>query len=143
MLHAEARHAERHYDLVHSHYWLSGQVGWLTADRWDVPLVHSMHTMAKVKNAALAEGDTPEPAGRVIGEQQVVEAADRLVANTDAERGRAGRPLRRGPREGRRRPAGGRPGDVHRPSPAGPLPAPGWGCPRTPRCCCSSGASSP
>ncbi|ABS02378.1 D-inositol-3-phosphate glycosyltransferase [Kineococcus radiotolerans] len=86
MLHAEARHAERHYDLVHSHYWLSGQVGWLTADRWDVPLVHSMHTMAKVKNAALAEGDAPEPAGRVIGEQQVVEAADRLVANTDAER---------------------------------------------------------
>ncbi|WP_380161051.1 D-inositol-3-phosphate glycosyltransferase [Kineococcus sp. R86509] len=86
MLHAEARHAEHHYDLVHSHYWLSGQVGWLTADRWDVPLVHSMHTMAKVKNAALAEGDTPEPAGRVIGEQQVVDAADRLVANTDAER---------------------------------------------------------
>jgi D-inositol-3-phosphate glycosyltransferase len=86
MLHAEARHAEHHYDVVHSHYWLSGQVGWLTADRWDVPLVHSMHTMAKVKNAALAEGDTPEPAGRVIGEQQVVDVADRLVANTDAER---------------------------------------------------------
>jgi D-inositol-3-phosphate glycosyltransferase len=86
MLHAEARHAEHHYDLVHSHYWLSGQVGWLTADRWDVPLVHSMHTMAKVKNAALAEGDTPEPAGRVIGEQQVVDAADRIVANTDSER---------------------------------------------------------
>ncbi|WP_432562394.1 D-inositol-3-phosphate glycosyltransferase [Kineococcus sp. SYSU DK003] len=86
MLHAEARHAERHYDVVHSHYWLSGQVGWLTADRWDVPLVHSMHTMAKVKNAALADGDTPEPAGRVIGEQQVVDAADRLVANTAAER---------------------------------------------------------
>jgi D-inositol-3-phosphate glycosyltransferase len=86
MLHAEARHDEHHYDVVHSHYWLSGQVGWLTADRWDVPLVHSMHTMAKVKNAALAEGDTPEPAGRVIGEQQVVDAADRLVANTSAER---------------------------------------------------------
>ncbi|PRY11118.1 D-inositol-3-phosphate glycosyltransferase [Kineococcus rhizosphaerae] len=86
VLHAEARHAEHHYDVVHSHYWLSGQVGWLTADRWDVPLVHSMHTMAKVKNAALAEGDTPEPAGRVIGEQQVVDAADRIVANTSAER---------------------------------------------------------
>lgn len=86
VLHTGARHSEHHYDVVHSHYWLSGQVGWLTADRWDVPLVHSMHTMAKVKNAALADGDTPEPAGRVIGEQQVVDAADRIVANTAAER---------------------------------------------------------
>src|SRR5215213_2067075 len=52
------------YDLVHSHYWLSGQVGWLAADRWNVPLVHTMHTMAKVKNLHLAEGDAPEPRGR-------------------------------------------------------------------------------
>ncbi|MFB9376013.1 D-inositol-3-phosphate glycosyltransferase [Kineococcus gynurae] len=86
MLHAEARRPERHYDVVHSHYWLSGQVGWLVADRWDVPLVHSMHTMARVKNAHLAQGDTPEPDGRIIGEQQVVDAADRLVANTEEER---------------------------------------------------------
>jgi D-inositol-3-phosphate glycosyltransferase len=74
-----------HYDAVHSHYWLSGQVGALARDRWNVPLVHSMHTMAKVKNEALAEGDTPEPVSRVIGEEQVVEAADLLVANTDTE----------------------------------------------------------
>ena len=74
------------YDLVHSHYWLSGQVGWLAAERWDVPLVHSMHTMAKVKNLSLADGDTPEPVAREIGEAQVVDAADRLVANTDEER---------------------------------------------------------
>ena len=74
------------YDLVHSHYWLSGQVGWLAAERWNVPLVHSMHTMAKVKNLALADGDTPEPVARAIGEAQVVQAADRLVANTDEER---------------------------------------------------------
>ncbi|MEU1891910.1 D-inositol-3-phosphate glycosyltransferase [Streptomyces pristinaespiralis] len=74
-----------HYDLVHSHYWLSGHVGWLAAERWGVPLVHAMHTMAKVKNAALAEGDTPEPATRVIGETQIVNAADRLIANTAGE----------------------------------------------------------
>jgi D-inositol-3-phosphate glycosyltransferase len=70
---------------VHSHYWLSGQVGALARDRWGVPLVHSMHTMAKVKNDALAAGDAPEPATRILGEEQVVEAADRLVANTDLE----------------------------------------------------------
>ncbi|MFE6625468.1 D-inositol-3-phosphate glycosyltransferase [Streptomyces sp. NPDC057740] len=82
---AWADHHPGHYDLVHSHYWLSGHVGRLAAQRWGVPLVHAMHTMAKVKNASLAEGDTPEPAARVIGETQVVRAADRLIANTEKE----------------------------------------------------------
>jgi D-inositol-3-phosphate glycosyltransferase len=85
VMRTEARRPLGWYDLVHSHYWLSGQVGWLAAERWQVPLVHSMHTMARVKNHALASGDSPEPAGREIGEAQVVEAADRLVANTDDE----------------------------------------------------------
>ncbi|WP_455569046.1 D-inositol-3-phosphate glycosyltransferase [Streptomyces griseoruber] len=76
-----------HYDLVHSHYWLSGHVGRLTAERWGVPLVHAMHTMAKVKNAGLADGDTPEPAARVAGEAEVVRAAHRLIANTEKEAG--------------------------------------------------------
>ncbi|MDQ3887241.1 MAG: D-inositol-3-phosphate glycosyltransferase [Actinomycetota bacterium] len=85
VLRAEARREPGYYDVVHSHYWLSGQVGWLARDRWGVPLVHTAHTLAKVKNAALAEGDTPEPHTRVIGEQQVVAEADRLVANTAYE----------------------------------------------------------
>ena len=85
VLRAEATRDPGHYDLVHSHYWLSGQVGWLAAERWGAPLVHSMHTMAKVKNASLAEGDLPEPNSRVIGESQVVDVADRLVANTKEE----------------------------------------------------------
>ena len=85
VMRTEAARPQGWYDLVHSHYWLSGQVGWLAADRWQVPLVHTMHTMARVKNAALALGDRPEPSGREIGEAQVVEAADRLVANTSGE----------------------------------------------------------
>ncbi|MGH3695044.1 MAG: D-inositol-3-phosphate glycosyltransferase [Pseudonocardiaceae bacterium] len=85
VLRAEARREPGFYDVVHSHYWLSGQVGWLARDRWGVPLVHTAHTLAKVKNAALARGDAPEPHTRVIGEQQVVAEADRLVANTLAE----------------------------------------------------------
>jgi D-inositol-3-phosphate glycosyltransferase len=85
VLRTEAGHRRGWYDVVHSHYWLSGQVGWLAADRWGVPLVHTMHTMAKVKNAALAEGDCPEPAARIIGESQVVEASHRLIANTREE----------------------------------------------------------
>jgi D-inositol-3-phosphate glycosyltransferase len=87
VLRAEAYHPPGYYDLVHSHYWLSGQVGALARDRWGVPLVHTMHTMAKVKNAAMALGDTPEPLARLIGEEQVVAAADMMVANTEDEAG--------------------------------------------------------
>jgi D-inositol-3-phosphate glycosyltransferase len=85
VLRAEAARAPGWYDLIHSHYWLSGQVGWLAKDRWGVPLVHTAHTLAKVKNLLLAEGDTPEPMARIIGEEQVVAESDRLVANTPAE----------------------------------------------------------
>jgi D-inositol-3-phosphate glycosyltransferase len=85
VLRAEAHHEPGYYDVVHSHYWLSGQVGWLARERWGVPLVHTAHTLAKVKNATLAKGDTPEPRMRVIGEEQVVAGADRLVANTAVE----------------------------------------------------------
>jgi D-inositol-3-phosphate glycosyltransferase len=85
VLRAEAHREPGYYNVVHSHYWLSGQVGWLARDCWGVPLVHTAHTLAKVKNAALADGDVPEPHIRVIGEQQVVDEADRLVANTAAE----------------------------------------------------------
>jgi D-inositol-3-phosphate glycosyltransferase len=85
VLRAEATHEPGHYDVVHSHYWLSGQVGWLARDRWAVPLVHTAHTLAAVKNAALATGDAPEPPLRAVGEQQVVDEADRLIVNTEDE----------------------------------------------------------
>jgi D-inositol-3-phosphate glycosyltransferase len=87
VLRVEAQHEPGWYDVIHSHYWLSGQVGWLARDRWGVPLVHSSHTLGKVKNALLAEGDTPEPLARLIGEDQVVAVADRLIASTDDEAG--------------------------------------------------------
>ncbi|MFM9033879.1 MAG: D-inositol-3-phosphate glycosyltransferase [Mycobacterium sp.] len=85
VLRAEATHDPGHYDIVHSHYWLSGQVGWLARERWAVPLVHTAHTLAAVKNAALADGDSPEPPLRSVGEQQVVDEADRLIVNTESE----------------------------------------------------------
>jgi D-inositol-3-phosphate glycosyltransferase len=73
------------YDVIHSHYWLSGKVAMPAAKELGIPLVHTMHTMARVKNLNLAEGETPEPMIRVQGETQVVAAADALIANTDAE----------------------------------------------------------
>jgi D-inositol-3-phosphate glycosyltransferase len=86
VLRAEVEREPGHFDLVHSHYWLSGQVGTVARERWNVPLVHTMHTMAKVKNAMLADGDAAEPIGRIYGEQEIVRLADRLIANTVEER---------------------------------------------------------
>ena len=74
-----------YYDIIHSHYWISGQLGWMISERTGVPLVHTMHTMAKVKNQALAEGESPEPLIRALGEEQIVQNAKALIANTDAE----------------------------------------------------------
>jgi len=85
VLRTEAAYAPGRYDLVHGHYWLSGHVGAVAKERWGVPLVQSMHTLGRVKNAALAHGDAAEPARRLRGEADVVAAADRLVANTDEE----------------------------------------------------------
>jgi D-inositol-3-phosphate glycosyltransferase len=85
VLRAEAANPPGHYDLIHSHYWLSGQVGWLARERWGVPHVHTAHTLAKVKNRLIAAGDRPEPKARVIGEEQVIAESDRLVANTRFE----------------------------------------------------------
>jgi D-inositol-3-phosphate glycosyltransferase len=73
------------YDVIHSHYWLSGKVAMPAAKELGIPLVHTMHTMARVKNLNLAEGEIPEPMIRVQGETQVVAAANALIANTDAE----------------------------------------------------------
>ena len=74
-----------YYDIIHSHYWISGQLGWMISERTGTPLIHTMHTMAKVKNQALAEGDSPEPLIRALGEEQIVQNARALIANTDAE----------------------------------------------------------
>ena len=74
-----------YYSLLHSHYWISGQLGWIVSERTGIPLIHTMHTTAKVKNLNLADGEAPEPQTRAIGEEQVVKASTGLIANTDAE----------------------------------------------------------
>jgi len=76
---------KNYYSLLHSHYWISGQLGWVISEATGTPLIHTMHTTAKVKNLNLAEGEKPEPQIRSIGEEQVVKAATGLIANTDAE----------------------------------------------------------
>jgi D-inositol-3-phosphate glycosyltransferase len=73
------------YDVLHSHYWVSGWVARLARERWDSPMVHSFHTLGRVKNLSLADGDQPEPPTRLAGEERVAAAADCLVAPTPVE----------------------------------------------------------
>ncbi len=73
------------YDLVHSHYWLSGIAGLQLSRRWDVPHVAMFHTLGEVKNRArLGEHESVE---RIAGEHAIVRSADRVVCATAHERG--------------------------------------------------------
>jgi D-inositol-3-phosphate glycosyltransferase len=73
------------YDVVHSHYWQSGLAGLPLRSAWNVPLVHSQHTLALVKNRHLPPGEPPESQARIHGEQRVIREADVLIASTDDE----------------------------------------------------------
>lgn len=73
------------FDLLHSHYWMSGLAGLELAHDWGVPLVHTMHTMGKVKREHHADAD--EPDRRVQAESRLVLESRRLTANTPAEMG--------------------------------------------------------
>jgi D-inositol-3-phosphate glycosyltransferase len=77
----------RGYDIVHSHYWLSGWVGRAAKEFWGAPLVASFHTLGKVKNYSLARGERPEPEVRLESEQRVIDEADRVLAPTPSEAG--------------------------------------------------------
>jgi D-inositol-3-phosphate glycosyltransferase len=73
------------YDLVHSHYWLSGWVGSRAKRIWGVPLVTSFHTLGMVKDSAMPAPAAREPVSRVHGEQRLVRASDRILTPTAAE----------------------------------------------------------
>jgi len=73
------------YDVVHSHYWLSGVAGLALARASDAPHVLNLHTVAAMKNAALAPGDAPEPEYRLRWERDLVRASALTIAATSAE----------------------------------------------------------
>ena len=82
---ARARLEDRPYDILHSHYWLSGWVGRSAKGALGVPLVASFHTLGKVKNYSLARGEPPESSARLQGEERVIAEADRILAPTPSE----------------------------------------------------------
>ncbi len=82
---AFAAEAGIEYDLLYSHYWLSGAAACTLRERWDVPWAHTAHTLAAVKNRNLAPGDRPEPRLRELIEAEVARSADLLVVSTPPE----------------------------------------------------------
>ncbi|HLT21105.1 MAG TPA: glycosyltransferase [Thermomicrobiales bacterium] len=67
------------YDIIHTHYWLSGWVGKILKRYWDVPVVHMYHTLAHLKNQASPNG-VRESSLRLRVERELVEVVDQIVA---------------------------------------------------------------
>jgi D-inositol-3-phosphate glycosyltransferase len=74
-----------HYDLVHTHYWMSGVAGLELKKAWGVPVVHMYHTLGVMKNRVAQSPSEVEGDYRVQGERRILKEADRVVAATPAE----------------------------------------------------------
>ena len=74
------------YDLIHSHYWLSGRLGVLFAERWGVPMVSTFHTLAQLKNRVAESAAEREQAVRFDIERRTMADSDRIVALTEVDR---------------------------------------------------------
>lgn len=70
------------YDLVHSHYWLSGWAGLVVKRAVGIPLANSFHTLGRVKDASRRVGEPPEPLVRIAAEQEVIAGSDCVIAST-------------------------------------------------------------
>jgi D-inositol-3-phosphate glycosyltransferase len=73
------------YDLIHSHYWLSGLSGLWLRHQWGTPIVHMFHTLAMMKNRVARSPAEVATAVRLESEQRMLREADRIVAATQAE----------------------------------------------------------
>jgi D-inositol-3-phosphate glycosyltransferase len=81
---AFAHMESRRYDVLHSHYWLSGIAATQLAHRWDIPHVTMFHTLARLKQ--LANPSEQEPQQRLDMEQCLLQSVDRVIAATVDER---------------------------------------------------------
>lgn len=73
-----------HYDLIYSHYWLSGCVGEILQTWWNVPQMIMFHTLAASKNALGTTEDEPEL--RIETERELMGSCQRIIAPTDREK---------------------------------------------------------
>lgn len=73
------------YDLVHSHYWMSGIAAELLKESWHIPVVQMFHTLGEMKNRVAQSEAEREGAYRLEGERRVLQFADQIIAATPAE----------------------------------------------------------
>ncbi|HPC07087.1 MAG TPA: glycosyltransferase, partial [Anaerolineaceae bacterium] len=80
-----AREKDVHYDLVHSHYWMSGMAALELKQAWNVPIVQMFHTLVLMKNRVASDPSQLEGPYREQGERKVMQQVDRIIAATPAE----------------------------------------------------------
>jgi D-inositol-3-phosphate glycosyltransferase len=73
-----------HYDIIFSHYWLSGWAGRRLQQWWQVPHIIMFHTLGAVKNATGIGEDAPEL--RIVMEREAVNYCQRIIAATEREK---------------------------------------------------------
>lgn len=74
------------YDLIHSHYWMSGMAALFLKETWKIPVINMFHTLVLMKNRIAQSESEIEGAYRLDGEKEVLTKADRIIAATLAER---------------------------------------------------------
>ncbi len=80
-----ADHKKLKYDLIHSHYWMSGIAGKDLKTAWQVPMIQMFHTLGLMKQRVARIPGEAEGEYRIEGERIVLKAADRIIAATQAE----------------------------------------------------------
>jgi D-inositol-3-phosphate glycosyltransferase len=73
------------YDLIHSHYWMSGIAALSLKNTWDVPVINMFHTLGLMKQRVARSKEEAEGDYRINGERNVLAKSDRIVASTQAE----------------------------------------------------------
>lgn len=73
------------YDIIHSHYWMSGVAAEQLKSAWNTPLIHMYHTLVLMKNRVARTPEEVEGDYRLEGERRILQIADRIIAATPAE----------------------------------------------------------
>lgn len=81
-----ANNKDVHYDLIHSHYWMSGLAAEKLAEIWQVPVIQMFHTLGKLKQQVAQNADEAEGNYRIKGENRAITIADKIIASTSTEK---------------------------------------------------------
>ncbi len=74
------------YDLIHSHYWMSGLAAIKLAETWQVPIIQMFHTLGKLKQLVAQNTEEAEGDYRINGEKRVISKVDKIIASTSTEK---------------------------------------------------------